>query len=180
MQRSAGRALDAASKMARLLAPALAQVSEGCGDASFAVVREGHSSWCVARHIGTYPIQILSVQVGSRQPLGVGAAGLAVLAALPEAEADEAIRSHGEVLARYGGMTAERMRLLVRASRERGWAVVGNHAVRGVLGVGRALLSSDGRALAGISVASEIGRMTPQRQRLIAGLMRDALSELVT
>jgi len=174
----AGQLRDSASAMAQRLAPVLARVSEGCGDAAFAVVREGHSSWCVARHVGNYPVQILSVQVGSRQPLGVGAAGLALLAALPEAECEAAIASHGHVLGRYGGMTAERLQLLVRATRERGWSVVGNHAVPGGMGVGRALLSADGQALAGISVAASMDRMTRQRQRLIAGLMEKALREL--
>lgn len=174
----AARRRDAAaepSDLARRLAPVLARVSKGCGDASFAVVREGHSSWCIARHVGTYPVQILSVQIGGRQPLGVGASGLALLAALPDDEAEAAINSHGVMLARYGGMTPERLRLLVRSTRERGWAVVGNHAVQGALGVGRAVRDAEGRALAGISVAASTERMTNQRQRWIAGLMKDAL-----
>lgn len=164
------------SDLAQRLAPVLARVSKGCGDAAFAVVREGHSSWCIARHVGSYPVQILSVQVGARQPLGVGAAGLALLAALPDDEAEAAINAHGTVLARYGGMTPERLRLLVRSTRERGWAVVGNHAVQGALGVGRAVRDINGRPMAGISVAASTERMTGQRQRWIAGLMQDALT----
>lgn len=75
-------------------------------------------------------------------------------------------------------MTAERMRLLVRSTRERGWSVVGNHAVKNVLGVGRALLGIDGHPLAGISVAASMDRMTRQRQRLIADLMRESLAQI--
>lgn len=164
------------STLARRIAPVLARVSKACGDAAFAVVREGHSSWCVARHVGTYPVQILSVQVGARQPLGVGAAGLALLAALPDDEAEAAIHGHGVVIGRYGGMTPDRLRLLVRSTRERGWSVVGNHAVQGALGVGRAVREADGRPVAGISVAASTERMTRQRQRWIAGLMQDALA----
>lgn len=174
--RGARQLSDIASEMAQRLAPVLARVSAGCGDAAFAVVREGHSAWCVARHIGSYPVQILAVQVGSRQPLGVGAAGLALLSALPEAEARAAIGAHGDALARYGGMTVERLRILVRSTRERGWSVVGNHAVKGVLGVGRALCDADGLPLAGISVAASMDRMTRQRQQAIAALMHEALT----
>lgn len=165
------------SDLARRIAPVLARVSKACTDAAFAVVREGHSSWCVARHVGTYPVQILSVQVGARQPLGVGAAGLALLAALPADDAEAAINAHGVVLARYGGMTPERLGLLVRSTRERGWSVVGNHAVQGALGVGRAVCDAEGRPIAGISVAASTERMTRQRQRWIAGLMKDALAD---
>lgn len=165
------------ANLAQRIAPVLARVSKACGDAAFAVVREGHSSWCIARHVGTYPVQILSVQVGARQPLGVGAAGLALLAALPDDEAGAAIHAHGVVLGRYGGMTPERLELLVRSTRERGWSVVGNHAVQGALGVGRAVRDADGRPLAGISVAASTDRMTSQRQRWIAALMKDALAD---
>lgn len=166
------------SDLARHIAPVLARVSKACGDAAFAIVREGHSSWCIARHVGTYPVQILSVQIGARQPLGVGAAGLALLAALPDDDAEAAINAHGVMLARYGGMTPERLGLLVRSTRERGWAVVGNHAVQGALGVGRAVRDTEGRPIAGISVAASTDRMTRQRQRWIAGLMKDALADL--
>lgn len=165
--------------LAERLQPVLAQVSAGCGDAAFAVVREGHSAWCIARHVGTNPVQILAVQVGSRQPLGVGAAGLALLAALPVPEADAAIASHGTVLERYGGMTPARLQILVKATRERGWSVVGNHAAKGALGVGMAVCDRLGRPVAAISVASAMDRMTRPHQQTIARLMREALAGFV-
>ena len=79
------------SGIAARLEPVLQHVSAVSGDAAFAVVREGGMSSCIARQVGTYPIQILAVQVGTRQPLGVGAAGLALLAALPEDDAEAVI-----------------------------------------------------------------------------------------
>ncbi|WP_289086932.1 helix-turn-helix domain-containing protein, partial [uncultured Delftia sp.] len=60
--------------MAVRLQPVLERVSAGCADAAFAIVREGAASHCIARHVGTHPVQILVIQVGTRQPLGVGAA----------------------------------------------------------------------------------------------------------
>ena len=68
------------SSLAARLQPVLAQVSAACGDAAFAVVRDGPLSHCIARQVGTHPVQILVIEVGTRQPLGVGAAGLALLA----------------------------------------------------------------------------------------------------
>ena len=167
------------SGLATQLQPVLARVSAGCGDAAFAILREGPLSRCVARQVGTYPVQILSVQVGTRQPLGVGAAGLALLAALPAAEASVLIAVNTPALAAYGGMTPSRLELLVRATRERGWSVVGNHAVKGGLGVGMAVLGADERPVAGISVAAAMGRMPKERQQLIASVMRAALIALL-
>lgn len=164
--------------IASRLLPVLARVTEVSGDASFAIMREGlTTSSCVARQIGTHPVQILSVQVGTRQPLGVGAAGLAYLAALPVAETDRIVQAQaqGGELERYGGMTADRLKLLARATRERGYAVVGNHAAKGALGVGIAVLDKQAAPVAAISVAAEIARMTKSHQRLIIASMREAL-----
>lgn len=160
------------------LQPLLARISATCGDAAFAIVREGPLSHCIARQVGTHPVQILVIEVGTRQPLGVGAAGLALLAALPDAEVEAIIAANAPRLPTYGGMTPERMRLLVRATRERGWSVIGNHATRGVLAVGMAVRDARGRPVAAISVATTLARLPRERQQLVARTIRDALKEL--
>ncbi|SDO19737.1 IclR family transcriptional regulator [Polaromonas sp. JS666] len=167
------------SDFAARLQPVLARVSKACGDAAFAIVREGAASHCIARQVGTHPVQMLVIQVGTRQPLGVGAAGLALLAALPEEDAAAVIAANAPALGRYGGMTPERMEILVRATRERGWAVIGNHATEGVLAVGMAVAGRDGLPAAAISVASTMERMPRARQQLIVRWMKEALSGLL-
>ena len=165
--------------MAVRLQPVLERVSAGCGDAAFAIVREGAQSHCIARQVGTHPVQILVIQVGTRQPLGVGAAGLALLAALPDAEVQAAMAANAPVLAQYGGMTPERMALLVKATRARGWSVIGNHATRGVLAVGMAVRNAAGEPVAAVSVASTLERMPGERQKLIARSIGDTLTALL-
>jgi DNA-binding IclR family transcriptional regulator len=71
------------------------------------------------------------------------------------------------------------MGILVRATRERGWAVIGNHATEGVLAVGMAVMGRDGAPAAGISVASTMERMPLARQKLIVRSMREALAVLL-
>lgn len=166
------------SNMAVRLQPVLARISAVCGDAAFAVVREGALSQCIARHVGTHPVQMLIIQVGTRQPLGVGAAGLALLAALPDDEVRAAIAANAPTLGQYGGMTPERLQILVRTTRERGWSVVGNHATQGVLAAGMAVRNAEGAPVAAISVASTIDRMPRERQQLVARAMREALDAL--
>jgi DNA-binding IclR family transcriptional regulator len=161
------------------LQPVLDRISAACGDASFAVLREGSLSRCIARQIGNYPVQILSVQVGTRQPLGVGAAGLALLAGLPHGEACTVISANSAALSNFGGMTESRLDLLVKATRERGWSVVGNHAAKGAMGVGLSVHSRGGQPIAGVSVAAAMDRMPKERQRLIASLIREAVKVLL-
>lgn len=170
---------DALPNMAVRLQPVLARISAACGDAAFAVVREGPLSHCIARQVGTHPVQVLVIQVGTQQPLGVGAAGLALLAALPDAQVDAIVAANAPRLHAYGGMTPERMRILVRATRERGWSVIGNHATRGVLAAGMAVRSAGGEPVAAISVASTLPRMPRERQQLIARTIRESLAELL-
>lgn len=161
--------------MARCLQPVLGDISAACGDAAFAVVREGALSHCVARQVGSYPVQVLVIQVGTKQPLGVGAAGLALLSALTDREVDSAIALNAAALPLYGNMSPARMKMLVEATRARGWSVVGNHATQGVLAVGRCVHDEAGRAVAGISVASTEARMPVARQRQVAQVIRKAL-----
>lgn len=157
------------------LSPVMAEISEQCGDASFAVVREGSLSLCIARQVGTHPVQALVIKVGTKQPLGVGAAGLALLASLTQREIDMVIEANRGELGMYGSMTAEALRRLVEATRERGWSVVGNHAVKGVLAVGLPVFNAAGVLLGGLSVATTAERFPIARQKQVASQIANAL-----
>lgn len=170
-------AADPHAEAVRRLRPAMRQISDVSGDSSFLIVRAGGDSLCLHREVGNYAVQVLAVTVGHRQPLGVGAAGLALLSALPDAEAQEVIAQNAGALRAYGGMTAEQMRRLVANTRDRGWAVVGNSAVPGVLGVGAALCDASGYPRVAVSVSSLIDRMPAARQRSIAEQIRVQLAQ---
>jgi DNA-binding IclR family transcriptional regulator len=161
----------------RRLRPALRQISDVSGDSSFLICRAGGDSLCLHRELGNYPVQVLAVTIGHRQPLGVGAAGLALLAALPDSEAREVIAQNEATLRAYGGMTGAQMYRLVENTRDRGWAVVANAAVPGVLGVGIALRNSAGYPYLAVSVSSLVDRMPAARQRSIAASIRSQLAQ---
>lgn len=159
------------------LSSVLKRVSEESEDAAFAIVREGTQSHCIARHIGSFPIQALTVEVGRRQPLGVGAAGMALLASLTDTDASEIIRVNASSLAAYGGMTPARLKLLLKTTRERGWSVVGNHVIEDILGVGIAVPALHFGVPAAISVAAPVQRMSQTRQQFLVKTMKKALEE---
>lgn len=161
--------------LAAQLQPVLAQISQECGDASFAVVRDGGLSHCIARQVGTHPVQVLEVQIGTRQPLGVGAAGLALLSALSDRDIGAAIDLNLPAFPLYRGMTGQRLQLMATAARERGWALIGDHVAHGVLAVGMPVYDKAGDAIAGISVATTEQRMGSERQRHVIKIIRQAL-----
>ena len=159
------------------LQPVLKEVSERLGDAAFLVVREENISHCIARQLGSHPLQALPISIGNRQPLGVGAAGLALLSAMTDEELAKVVKLSASVLEQYGGMTTARLDLLVKATRERGWSVVANHATQGILGVGIAVLSKAGVPIGAISVASTLERMPRERQKLTANTIIDVIKK---
>jgi DNA-binding IclR family transcriptional regulator len=69
----------------------LTRTSRQVGDTLFLTVRTGNDTLCVDRRIGAYPIQVLSIEVGARRPLGVSSAGVAILAAMPIHEAKKIV-----------------------------------------------------------------------------------------
>jgi DNA-binding IclR family transcriptional regulator len=144
--------------------PVLKAVSNETGNSAFLVVRQGLDSLCVARSIGGYPIQVLAVKVGNRQPLGVGAGGLAILATLPRVEQIECIKANNERLAGYGTMNASTLMAITKATQRRGHAVIGHYSVPGVIGIGVALRNSNLEVVGAITTASIDTRMNPSEQ----------------
>lgn len=157
-------------------APLLEEIAQATGDATFLVVQSGFDTLCVARAIGTYMIQALAVSVGHRQPIGVGAGGLAMLAELPVHDAEALMRANRSRLAYYRNFTMATLRTLVSQARSNGYSVIGDYAVSGVVGVGMALRDSMGNIIGGVSVASIKARMSKQRQVQVAEQMAELMA----
>ncbi|MGE4371074.1 MAG: IclR family transcriptional regulator [Burkholderiaceae bacterium] len=177
-QDDAANHLVSTDSRVQLALPVMRHLADATGDAVFLVVREGHESLTLWREIGPYPVQILATYAGKRQPLGVGSGGLALLAALDHDTTEQIIQHNSDKLEQYGGMTAREMRQLVSNTRTRGYAVVGNYAVRGALGVACALTKGKENPVLSISVTAITERMPTTRQREIAGLIRRELESL--
>ena len=64
--------------------PSLQRLAQKTGDTAFASILEGTAAICVAREVGDFPIRTLTLSVGDRRPLGVGAGSLALLASLSD------------------------------------------------------------------------------------------------
>jgi DNA-binding IclR family transcriptional regulator len=148
--------------------PVLRAVSEETGNSAFLIGRVGYESICLARVVGSYPVQVLTVNVGTRNPLGVGAGGLAILSTLPRDEQNECIRANAKRLAGYGSLTESTLRALIRATERRGHAVIGHYNVPGVVGIGVAMHSASGNVMGAITTSSIDSRMTREHQQIAA------------
>jgi len=123
--------------------------------------------------MGDYPIRALPLDVGIRRPLGVGAGGLAILAALPEEEAEELVRINGSRYQAFGGLTAEHLLQAVVEARERGYAFLDSVATPGTAALGVAIPCET--VIAAISVAAISSRLQPQiHEKLVQAIRRQA------
>ena len=148
--------------------PVLRGVSEETGNSAFLIGRMGFESICLARAIGSYPVQVLTVNVGSRQPLGTGAGGLAILSTLSPAEQNECIRANAKRLGSYGSLTESTLRALIRATQRCGHAIIGHYSVPGVIGIGMAMRNATGTVMGAITTASIDSRMSRNDQQVAA------------
>lgn len=114
--------------------------------------------------------------VGQRVPIASSALGRILLAArgTPEEQLGVYIRS----LPADRAITEDRLRDQVRLARQRGYSTEKEENEPGVACVGLALMRG-GDAVAAISVTSLASRMTAQRQRALADMVRDVLPPLL-
>lgn len=144
----------------------LRELAQATGDTVFLVLRSGFETVCLDRISGHFPIQTMTRTEGDRHPLGVGAGGLAILAALEDDDLDIAIRAVAPQLDSYR-LTQATLRTAVTTTRERGFAVDEGTAALDVTAVGRVIRDRTQTPIASVFVASIRSRMTATRQREI-------------
>lgn len=164
----AGRRHD----MARLAADCVARLAAESGDSAFVVVPQGDEYLCLTRIEGAHPVRTHAMLAGDRNPLGAGAAGIALLAALPEAEAQAALRRLGPALDARMGAEAAHVAGDVARARATGHALNPGRVVAGSWGIGVPVLWPDGRPAAALSIAAVETRMGPAREEDLARLLR--------
>lgn len=164
--------------LGELCSPVLERLAQRSGDTSFLFVRSGNDAVCLNRAQGTYPIQTPAVPVGSRQPLGVNAGGLALLSCLPELEVTRILDAVSARLSIYGDLDVGELRKHVDRARQKGFAWIANRAVPGVSAIGLPIKSLTGTAIAAVTVATTQARMTDRHVSDILPMLQDAAVEI--
>lgn len=157
----------------RLALPSLSRLVEESGDTVYLSVRSGLDAVCVERREGDFPIRTLTLSVGDRRPLGIGAGSLALLASLADADADAVIEANAGRAERHcPGLDAARLGELVRRTREAGIAFNDGLVVPGMSALGIAVLDPRGEPKAALSVAAISTRMAPERRPALEEMLR--------
>lgn len=157
-------------RLAELCEQAMQAIAEQTQDTVYLSERRGAESICTSRALGDYPIQALTLDVGIRRPMGVGAGGLAILAALPESEAQQIVAANRTRYARFGAFEPDFVHAALAQTRANGYAFLDNAATPGTGAVGVAFPPDN--PIAAISVAAISSRLGPERRAEVARILQ--------
>ncbi|HEY4541386.1 MAG TPA: IclR family transcriptional regulator, partial [Noviherbaspirillum sp.] len=142
--------------------PYLRHLVDQVGDTVYLTIRSGFDSICVDRKLGTFPVKVMSIEVGVRRPLGVGVGGLSLLATLPEEEAEAILRANQQRYAHHR-LTLAKLNERLKQARTKGYAYAQDGIMPGTGALAVPILDRNGEALAAISIAAISNRMQPGR-----------------
>lgn len=161
----------------RLAADSLVRLAAASGDAALLSVHRGLETICLAREEGSYPLRSHVLQAGDRHPLGAGAAGVAMLAALPDEQVEEVLSVHEErLIAAY--QLPEELRRQVAETRRSGYALNAGYVFKGSWGVAVAFRDLRSNTHAALTIAGVESRFTGSRIQELVNLLQDEKKRL--
>jgi len=161
-----------ASPLLNAANPLLDEAAEKIGDTVSLTLRSGLETICVARRLGSYPIQILSLGVGVRRPIGISASSIALLSTLSSGSARQILHTNRLHL-RNAGMTLRDTMQAIKRATERGNALRERGLVQGTKAISIAFGAHGGEALATLTVTAIAHRIPAQRVRPVVDLLRE-------
>jgi DNA-binding IclR family transcriptional regulator len=163
--------------IAAAAAPALDRLSEQVGDAIFLTVQSGNDSVCADRRIGAFPIQVLSIAIGSRRPLGVSQGGRVILAFLPAETANRVIAANADRFAQYG-CDAELLARNMMTARSAGYICSDGVTVKETRVLAVPVMAANGMPVAAISVIAVRRRLPAARLPAVLAALQAAAREI--
>jgi DNA-binding IclR family transcriptional regulator len=158
--------------------PSLLRLADKSGDTVFLTIRSGADSVCIDRVEGSFPIKTLTLEIGTRRPLGAGAGGLALLMNLPEQIQREIVSVNALRLGAYNNLTVPVVMGLLKRCRERGYVLNDSQVTPGATSIGLPIRSKSGEPVLAISIGAISSRMTTERQNEIASMIRKEIETL--
>jgi len=174
-----GKAAEYRFGLHRRAVGGVAWLAELSGDTAFLTLRRGNDSVCLHREEGTYPIRALSLDVGDRHPLGVGAGSIAMLAAMADVRVEHILAANEPAFrTRYASLSRGGLLGLVAETRERGFATNRGLIHPGSWAIGVVVRDEAGAANAALSIGATEARLDEPRQRELAALLQREASAI--
>lgn len=151
---------------------ALRRLAKNTEDTAFLSMPSYYDSVVIDRVEGVYPVKALAATVGSRRPLGVGAAALALLAYMPKDKRDQIIARNADRADVYPEIEPDMLHAAVEETRSQGFAVARGSILKGMTTVALTIAGPKREPLAAISIAAISERMSPRRLTVIVDEIR--------
>jgi DNA-binding IclR family transcriptional regulator len=161
-----------------LCEPTLLRIAARTGDTVFLSARSGYDAVCIDRKEGSFPIKTLTVDIGTRRPLGAGAGGGALLMALPDEEVEEILAANTRRLSQYANLKVQDVRAMLKRAREIGYMFNDRQLTPGAMSIGLPIAGPHGPPIAAISIGAITERMEPERRQELAVVLHRAVKEL--
>ena len=175
-----GLAAEPSYALQRLSAPHLRALALETGDWIYFSVPNGGEVICLSRESGDIPIARKALKVGDRNPLGIGAAGVALLAAMPDAEVETILAANQKVIERdHPDCGIEVVRKLLSETRVRGYSVIPGLIVQDYWALAVALVNAQGRPEGAISLVASAKRLPLKRTEAIGERLMRLSQELM-
>lgn len=137
----------------RVAGDLLEQLSRDLAQTIYISVRSGDDAVCVSRIESDIRIRTLIMDVGSRQPLGLGAGSMALLAALPDDERQNISERNMSRFLAHPGVDIELFKDTIAKTVTNGHAIHHGLFISGVSGVGVVLRDGGHKPFAALSAA---------------------------
>jgi DNA-binding IclR family transcriptional regulator len=147
-----GESVRAGMALVDLADPTLRRLSARTRQSVSLAIREGFGARCIHRIPGP-DVEVFAWKVGDWLPMHMGAAPLALLSSLSDAELEQFLSHDAERRNRHGVLTDSDVRAAVVATRERRWSLNQSGLTAGVNSLGAVVRDSQGAPICAISVA---------------------------
>ena len=153
----------------------LKQIAEETDDSVFLLMRSGLDVVCISNMHGNYPVRVSAAEVGTRRPLGVGAASIAILANMPKEQADYIIAANKNRYEEYKNFNSKKVRKLISLAKKLGYSLFDKQITPEYTAVALPVLNKKNQVVAAITVSSVPPRMKPQRRKQIINIIKSKI-----
>ena len=158
--------------------PVLEQLALDAGDTAYCILRSGSEAVCADMVEGPSPIRVVTLAIGSRRPLGLGAGGLAILAWLPEQEREAILQTVLPEIKSDWPQAEFALHKSIDEARSVGYAMIHNRVSPGISALGVPFKDASGRAIGALSVAAVDKRIGGSRLGVLAQLLNRAVRQV--
>lgn len=160
--------------LAHCARPFVMRLADETADTVYLSLRSNDEAICIGRYEGAFPIKTLTLNVGDRRPLGIGAGSLALLAFLPDDEIDRVLLAGRKARETYG-IDDRELREMIAQAQEQGFAMNYERLIPGMSAIGIPVRGPGNRYVAAVSIAAISKRLErPRLDELVSAIRATA------